>query len=252
MLFLNRDFFIPNNIVSYINISIQTIIQNNPFITADKEYWLYYYIKEDFSSCFYSLYNIDIDTDCLGFSIIRRNTRHAIESFLDLVNLSTDPEYLSILEYSAKKGKYNPKYQPYIKGKIFNIPAKYEIATKMYNKTIPSDLLKVASENNEHIHPNIFIDVIDPIDYSKKAAILKKLLSINFYLFTSAYQLILQKYNNNNMPLLNCISCTSIYPFKQCDICYKNECAKFQNLIENALFTYNNPTYFNTYQNNMP
>lgn len=114
------------------------------------------------------MYNIDIDTDYLGFSVIHRNTRHSIEAFLDLINLISDPEYISVLEYGSKKGNYNLKYQPYIKGKIFNIPAKYDIATKMYKKTIPSALLQIASENNKHMHPNIFIDIVNPMDYNKK------------------------------------------------------------------------------------
>lgn len=114
------------------------------------------------------MYNIDIDTDYLGFSVIHRNTRHSIEVFLDLINLISDPEYISVLEYGSKKGNYNLKYQPYIKGKIFNIPAKYDIATKMYKKTIPSTLLQIASENNKHMHPNIFIDIVNSMDYNKK------------------------------------------------------------------------------------
>lgn len=250
MLFLNRDFFTPNDIVAYINVSVQSIIQNNPVITSHKEYWLYYYIKENFTSCFYSLYNVDIETDYLGFSVIQRNTRHSIESFLDLINLISDPEYMSVLEYCARKGNYNSKYQPYIKGTIFNIPAKYDIATKMYNRKFPLDLLKIASENNKHVHPNIFINIINPTDYTKKATLLKKLLNTNLYLFTSAYQLLLEKYNNSTIPLLHCTNCNS-YPYKQCNICYNMECAKFQNLIDNALFTYNNPAFLNTYQNNM-
>lgn len=246
MLFLNHDFFTPNDIVGFINASFQIIIQNNPSILASKEYRLYYYIRENFSSNFYSLYNTDIDMDCLGFSVIQRNTRHSIEAFLDLVNLCIDPDYISVLEYNANKGKYNSKYQPYIKGNFFDIPAKYETATKMYKRTLPKDLINTSSKTNKYTHPNVFIDILNSADYNKKAHILKKLLKTNLDIFTSSYQLLIEKFNNNIHPCLNCPNC-NIYTFHRCDLCYDNECKKFQNLIDNGLFTYTSPT-FNSYQ----
>lgn len=248
MLFLNPDFFTTNNIVGFINASFQVLIQNNPSIVASKEYRFYYYINENFSSSFYSLYNTDIDMDYLGFSIIHRNTRHSIEAFLDLINLCSDPDYISVLEHNAKKGNYNPKFQSYIKGKFFEIPEKYEIATKMYNRKITSELLKTSSTTNKYTHPNVFIDILTPADYNKKARLLKKLLTTNLYIFTSSYQLILEKFNSNTHPCLNCQNC-NIYlsSFHRCDLCFDNECKRFQNLIDNGLFTYTNPT-FNPYQ----
>ena len=72
---------------------MQLVLLNNQTIVAAKEYWLYYYIKEDFVANFYALYNTDIDLDCFGFTVVQRNTRHAIEAYLDLVNLVEDPEY---------------------------------------------------------------------------------------------------------------------------------------------------------------
>ena len=104
-LFLNRDFYGQYNILTYIESSMRLILVNNQTILATKEYWLYYYIREDFVANFYALYNTDIDLDCFGFTVVQRNTRHAIEAYLDLVNLVADSEYLTVLEYCANKGR---------------------------------------------------------------------------------------------------------------------------------------------------
>ena len=111
MQFLNRDFYAPNNILNYINVSMQAVINQMPAILGTKEYLLYFYIKEDFNANLYALINTDIDLECLGFSVLQRNTRHAIEAYLDLVNLSHDQDYLSVLEHCDDRTKrYNPKY----------------------------------------------------------------------------------------------------------------------------------------------
>lgn len=242
MQFLNHDFYSNVNIVSYIDASMQTLINSNQTILNSLEHLLFYYIKEDFNANFYSLYNTDIDMDCLGFSVIQRNTRHSIEAYLDLVNLISDPDYLSVMEYCARtKREFNRKYKPYIKkNKIFNIPVKYDIATKLYNRDIPEVLLKVASNSNNYSHPNVFIKIIKPDEFSEKAFILRKLLNANLFVLTEAYKLIVQKFNNATFPILNCQNCN---PFlaRDCGICFENEKAKFQNLIDNGLITYTSP-----------
>lgn len=238
-LFLNRDFYSQNNILTYIESSMQLLLLNNQTITATKEYWLYYYIKEDFVANFYALYNTDIDLDWFGFTVVQRNTRHAIEAYLDLANLVKDTEYLTVLEYCARKGRYNNKYHRYIQGGICGVAVKYKIATQMYNQSFPISLKEIAADNNNYIHPNVFVDIINPNDYNRKASILSNLLKTNLFLFTEAYKLMLQKFNNGIFPVLRCNLC-NIYP-QNCNICFENEKAKFQNLIENALFTYNAP-----------
>ena len=99
MQFLNRDFYNNNNILGYIDSSIQTLINMNTTILGTKEYMLFFYIKEDFTANYFSLYTTDIDLECLGFSVLQRNTRHSIEAFLDFVKLYNDPEYLSVMEH---------------------------------------------------------------------------------------------------------------------------------------------------------
>ncbi|HJB45443.1 MAG TPA: hypothetical protein H9713_01865 [Candidatus Mediterraneibacter surreyensis] len=245
MQFLNRDFY-NTNIISYIDVSMQTMLNGNQDILNTKEYLLFYYIKENFVSNFYSLYNTDIDLDCFGFSVIQRNTRHSIESYLDLINLVSDSDYLTVMQYCAHKGKYDEKYKSYLKENIFNIPAKYNIATKMYGKNIPKTLLKVASDSNKHTHPNTFIEIMNMNECNKKADILRKLLNTNLFILTESYKLIVQNFNNGFFPTLNCQNCVPFWG-RNCSGCFENERIRFQNLIDNGLVTYTNPVQA-TYQ----
>lgn len=247
MQFLNRDFYNNTNIISYINNSIQVMINGNQNILKTEEYLLFYYIKENFVSNFYSLYNTDIDMDCFGFSVIQRNTRHSIESYLDLVNLISDRDYLTVMKYCAKQGKYDVKYHPYLNKNIFSIPAKYNIATKMYSQNIPGTLLTVASNSNRHVHPNVFIKMINMNECNKKADILRTLLNTNLLVLTESYKLIVQKFNNGTFPTLNCQSCVPFWA-RNCSVCFENERIRFQNLIDNGLVTYTNPVQTNYQQ----
>lgn len=242
MQFLNRDFYNTNNILGYIDSSIQALINMNTAILTTKEYMLFFYIKEDFTANYFSLYNADIDLECLGFSVLQRNTRHSIEAFLDLVNLSHDPDYLSVMEFNSKRGRYNSKYHSYINGKLFTINAKYKIATRMYNEDIPEDLINISFKTNDYTHPNVFVDILNYNDYDKKLEILRNLLSANLYTLTTAYKLMLKIFNKNVTPILTCPTCPFLNPYlKNCNQCFLNEAARFQNLVKNALITYTNP-----------
>ena len=237
MQFLNRDFYAPNNVLNYINVSMQAVINQMPAILGTKEYLLYFYIKEDFNANLYALINTDINLECLGFSVLQRNTRHAIEAYLDLVNLSHDQDYLSVLEHCDDRTKrYNPKYHSILQGKC-TIYKKYTIATEMHDENIPHELVDISSQTNNHTHPNAFIELLTINDYNKKCEILRNLLNACFYTLTNAYAILLQKFNNNMLPTLGCCN----IPFKNCKQCLMNEQARFQNLINNSLTTYNIP-----------
>lgn len=243
MQFLNREFYNNNGLLDYINSSMQALINMNTAIPSTKEYMLFFYIKEDFTANFFSLYSTDIDLECLGFSVLQRNTRHSIEAFLDLVNLSNDPDYLTVMEHCDDQRKqYNPKYNSILNGKPCNIPNKYRIATQMYNENIPKSLVKISSNTNRYTHPNVFVDILNYNDYDKKLEILRNLLNANFYTLTTAYKLMLKIFNNNITPVLTCTACPIPNPYlKSCEQCFSNEEARFQNLIKNALITYTNP-----------
>ena len=103
MQFLNYDFYNSSNMLNYIYASIQVLINKDYRILETKEFFLFFYIRKDFEANLRTLYGYDIEEDILGFPVIQRNTRHAIEAFLDLVNLSRDIDYLSVMEYCAKK-----------------------------------------------------------------------------------------------------------------------------------------------------
>lgn len=214
----------------------------NPAILSTKEYILFFYIKEDFAANYSSLCSADIDLECLGFSVLQRNTRHSIEAFLDLINLCNDPDYLSVLEHCAdRNNRYNTKYHFILKGSC-NIPKKYKIATEMYQEKIPENLVNISSKTNSYTHPNVFIQILNYNDYDKKIKILRNLLSINLYTLTTAYKLMLKIFNNNAIPILRCPTCFFPNPyFKNCNQCFLNEEARFQNLIKNALITYTSP-----------
>lgn len=241
MLYLNRDFYAPNNIVSFVDTSMQVLLTSNPTIISTKEYWLYYYIREDFWANLYSLYNTDIDLDCIGFSVIHRNTRHLIESFLDLVNLCNDPDYISVLEHNAKKGKSLSKYKSYLQKGYFTILSKFKIATQMYHIDIPKSIMELSSKNNKYIHPNVFVSLLTYRDVNLKIGILKELLNTNLDLFLKSYDCLVKKFNGGTYPHLNCTNC-SMYSNRQCSECFSNESVKFSNLINNGLITYTNPT----------
>lgn len=249
MQFLNRDFYNNNNILGYIDSSMQTLINMNTTIPGTKEYMLFFYIKEDFTANYFSLYNADIDLECLGFSVLQRNTRHSIEAFLDLVNLSNDSDYLTVMEHCDDRNKqYSPKYHSILKGSC-NIPKKYKIATQMYNENIPRDLLTISSKTNSYTHPNVFVDILNYNDYDKKLEILRNLLSTNLYTLTAAYKLMLKIFNNKMTPVLACPTCPFLNPYlKNCKQCFLNEEARLQNLIKNALITYTNPFQTPYYQ----
>lgn len=245
MLYLNKDFYSKRNVLSYIESSMGLVLLNNQSILASKEYWLYFYIKEDFVTNLYALQNTDIDFDCFGFSAVRRNTRHAIEAYFDLVNLVYDSDYLTVLKYCANnKERYDSKYHKYIHGKLCGVSVKYKIATQMYKQNLPIFLKQIALDSNNYSHPNVYVDIINANEYDKKASILRSLLNANLYVFTEAYKLMLQRFTNGIFPVLGCNMC-NVYP-KNCEVCFEAEKARFQNLITNALFTYNNPipTYY--------
>ncbi|MDE6252599.1 MAG: hypothetical protein K2M78_08175 [Lachnospiraceae bacterium] len=247
MQFLNRDFYNNTNLLNYINSSIQSLINIDASILNKTEYMLFFYIKEDFTANFFTLYRTDIDIECLGFSVLQRNTRHSIEAVLDLINLCHDSDYLSVMKYAANKGRYDPKYHSYIKGSLCSIPIKYKIATQMYKEDLPKSLLNISSKTNNYTHPNVFVDILNYNDYDKKIKILRNLLNMNLYTLTTAYKLILKKFNNDTIPSLGCTNCISPNPcYKNCNECFLNEEARFKNLIKNALITYTNP-FQNTY-----
>lgn len=228
MLSVNKMLYNPNNIYNFINTSVDWMVDNIPDMKASKEYWLFYFIKDDYFANLSSLYNANIDLDFLGFPVIRKNTRHAIESFLDLYNLCMDQDYLQVLKYCAHQQKNAGKYSDYLYRGQFSIQSKCNIAKKMYDRDFQS-LVDLSQKSNEYIHPNVFVDVISVNEKDKKKDILKELLHTNIFLLTQAYRLLLKKFNQNMQPHLSC--CVNGI----CLQCYQMLYNNLSNLIDTQL-----------------
>lgn len=234
MLSVNNKLFDNRNIYNFIDVSINILVTNFQGLTATKEYWLFYYIKNDFLSNWMSLYNANINQDFLGFPLIKIHTRHAIEAFLDLYNLYNDDDYKIVLEYCAKKRKNAGKYKNYLYKNMFTIKSKCEIAKK-YDENFER-LISTSIDSNNYVHPNVFLDVIPQNDVDKKKSILSSLLNTNLYLLVRSYKLILKKFYNDMQPHLGC--CIG----GNCMQCYNNAYNVFYYCINNDLLYNINPT----------
>lgn len=242
MLIVNRNLYpIPNsgNIYSFIEASINALIAIKPELKLKerKEFWLFYYIKEDYFSNLASLFNADIDFDFLGFPFIRRNTRHAVEAFLDLYNLCRDENYIEVLSYCAGKQKHVKKYGKYCYKGQFTIQSKCNIAKSEHGMDFQK-FVDVSKECNAYVHPNTFMETISIYEKEKKEKILKELLNTNFDLLVKAYCLMLDKFNQNIQPYLGCLGC---YNGPNCYLCYREQYNLFYNYINGQLLVSGTP-----------
>lgn len=236
MYFLNQSIS-NHNIYNYVDASVNVLIQQSYNITVDKKYWLFFFIKDNFRANIQYVSSINIDNDIFGFIPVWRNIRHSIEAFYDLYNLVHDEEYLSVIGYASKQGRYNNKYGKFIYNKMFTIQSKQRIATECYGWKEYSLLTEVASESNKYIHPNVFINVFQINQIAEKEALLRKLLMANVYLLTEAYQIVLQGYNQRSQPALACLNCFT----RNCYSCYQNLYQDYIRWINGQLFVFVNP-----------
>lgn len=188
MYILNQAFYYQDSVINYINISTNILINNNPSIVAEKEYWLFYFIKDDVQSVFNSLYGKDISLDFLGFPEIQRITRNLIESYLDLINLHYDKDgYLEVMKscvpYEERKNreityKLPKEYVDYRHDGHFTIMSKAQIAEKKngINSRTIERLLAMSNKCNSYVHPDVFLPTINRDDIDQKADILQELL----------------------------------------------------------------------------
>lgn len=230
MLIVNPDLYAnPNrNIYSFIEASMNYLININPKLRETREFWLFYYIKEDYFSNLSSLFNANIDFDFLGFPFIRRNTRHAVEAFLDLYNLCMDENYIEVLSYCAGKQKQVKKYGKYRYKGQFTIQSKCNIAKSEHSMDFQR-FVDISKESNAYVHPNTFMETISMYEKEKKQKILKELLNTNLDLFVRAYRLMLEKFNQNIQPHLGCCN------MPNCHLCYSGEYNLFSSYINGQL-----------------
>lgn len=237
MLLVNPMLYENNSIEQFINASVNCMIRDIPRLNEKKEYWLFYFIKEDFRMNLWSLYQTDIDVDFFGFPMIRKNTRHAIEAFLDLYNLCSEQEYMEILKYCAKQKSDIQKYRKYLYREQFTIISKYNIAKEMYDKDF-SFLIEVSKKSNKYVHPNVFIDIIPVEQREEKLKILHELVLTNIYLLNEAYLLLIKQFNSNEHP---CIGCMPYGCNRNCSWCYQCALDKFNRVVNSKLLVEMNP-----------
>lgn len=253
---INNELYNPYNIFNYIDTSINHLINGIPNITSSKEYFLFYYVKQNFFTNWMSLQNFDISQDVFGFPIIHLLTRHSIEAFLDLYNLSRDPMYEGVLAYCSKQSvECVGKYQGYMWNRGFTIQSKYNIAKTnemgchlSVDDWFPlyPDLVGMASKCNKYAHPDTYLPIIS--DQKSKEKILKELLITNLYLFTNSYSLILQRFNGGNQPSVSCNQCINPQ-FSPCDKYRCVNCLKkrFEDIVNSAFFLVNISEYTQFY-----
>lgn len=245
---LNPLFYEQNTIIRFIGDSTNALIRNNPLVAYEKDYWLLYYIHDDVSSIFNSLIWKNIDNEFVTFPSIQRSTRHAIESYLDLINLCKDSRYIDVLEKCHNKKHWvKGKYSNYLHKGMFTIPSKGNIAkeeNKFDEETIDY-LLKFAQNANSYAHPDVFLEPLTPNDVKQRADLLRDLLNTNFFILTNAYLFILEKYNGSQNPWLNCANC-SFGGNASCNNCYHYYYQIFHDLlnsddilVDRSAFNYN-------------
>lgn len=228
---------------AYTDAIIHTILDTDSSLNQTPEYWLYYFIKEDYRANVLSLQGVNIDADIFGFPFIKKNLRHMIEAMIDLFNLVNDKEYIEVMKYCARKQNNveNTKYSKYLHKKSFTIKSKMKIAKEINSHSFEQyyDMIK---EGNNYVHPNVFIDI-----KSKQAnhiSELEKLLSINLELFLMGFELFRDKYSPKIR--LNCLNCSNY--LHDCSECYENEKSKVREIIlNNLVYTpvlYNNGYYW--------
>lgn len=237
---LNPKLYHPSNIYNFIDASVNLLLLNNPRVKSQKEYWLFYYIKEDFFVNWMSLQNYNIEMDVLGFAYIKRNTRHIIEAFLDLFNLSNDADYIEVLKYCAKERDYNiDKYRNYLYKNQFTIQAKINIA-KCYGGEFQK-FIDVTNDCNSYVHPNVFIDLAAMNSLQVKQETLRKLLKANYFVFNEAFNLLLKTYNSGQYVLLSCSGCSNC----NCGTCYNDIFYNSEKIIDTQLLLLFTPQGYN-------
>lgn len=239
--------FLNRNILHFINCCTIKMIQQKKTLTSDKKYWLFYYVKDGVTSNLYSLYNYDIEQDFLGYPVIKQITRKIIEAYVDLFNLSHDPNYLEVLEYTNKSRSLKnleKKYADHLYYKYFSILSKIKMAIELYggNQDWFDRLSDNAKEFNSYVHPNIFLDT--NYDINSKIMSLQQLLSLNIDLLIFAFEIFRPSYRDISPLNLGCNPCNYEYNCTYCYNCWKHY-TKTIIASRKQLF------YYSTFNNNM-
>lgn len=193
LMVVNKELYVnPYNIINFINFDISGMINSIANLRSSKEYLYFFYVKEDVVFNWYSICNSFIDDqNPIDFPIIKRNTRHAIESFFDLYNLLKDPDYYYVLNYNHNNPNLPEKYKKFLYNGRFTIQSKYKIAIEkeqVDNLENFQDYFEMAKKCNSAVHPNPNVLTMTLLE-------LQHILIINFKLLNNAYEVLLRKFN---------------------------------------------------------
>ncbi len=244
---VNQALFTRPSVYDFIDSSIKCIINNHPNlgINLSKEYWLFYFIQQDFFTNWMSINNYNIDQDVFGFPSMHILTRHCIESFLDLFNLYMDNEYIIVMSFCSKQGVINTgKFEGKKFNGMFTIQSKHDIAMdnglkvcQLFSTNL--NLVDIARKCNRYVHPYVYLDICT---LEQKKEKLTQLLKTNLYIFMDSYRLILSKYNQGIQPTFNCDNCLC---GRNCHNCLLGLKSDFENIINNLLLVeYHNNFYY--------
>lgn len=192
------------------------IISKQPDIVSSPIYWLLYYIFDNFSANVRYLMSSSIQlTGLMGFLPIQRNIRNSIESYLNILLLINDPEYILVIEKERPGSKTfwphryyqfhilnnkNPKkyFELWEKIKFYNesehISAKEGIRIDMSHPwpiiTEPNGIIElkdIIDLINSAIHPNVHN--IQYKNYTDVIMLLKMLLCLDAHMFFCAHNI---------------------------------------------------------------
>lgn len=181
-------------------------------ILQNEKYRLFYMIQEIYRTNIFSFEINIIEYDFGRFAMAKRNTRTAIELYLDLYNLIKDAQYIEVIKYNCEKiDENNGVFQNFIDkykiGKFKNEDTnniwktkhkidmfdKRKLALALGQHQQAIDTMKILTKDyNHYVHTNIFDDFI--ID---KETDIKRLLSININLYNGAYQSLIKEIMSN-------------------------------------------------------
>lgn len=238
-----------HNVYNFIDSSITTVLNHNRSIVADKKYWLFYFIKDNYIANMQYLNTVNVDQDVFGFIPVWRNTRNSIEAFYDLINLSFVEGYTSVLEFCDAKGEnkhslkinLEDRFKKYLYKGSFTILSKQKIAMEYAGWGGSSLLSDISERSNKYVHPSVFVKVFQIHELARKEEIIKDLLKTNIFILTQAYHILIRLYHNNIQPILSCINCYQ----RNCANCYQNICQDYNRLVEG-------PLLININQNTIP
>ena len=173
------------------NAIVQLMVSTKNELKVEPLYKLFYLINECFTMNLDLLSKTYIDYDILGFAGVKRNTRVAIEAYIDLYNLVVNNDYLMVMKKYNRIDFENTNeqeiYDNYMETNRFNNEyvskkTKIDIAKKNGMNAKFADYLSEIYDNySDYSHPNIF--VIKNYEYvSKEELDNKELIKLNINL----------------------------------------------------------------------